>query len=45
MALFLNQMVRTLIYVQMNHLMVMEGVHHMRIAMVTRLLLKVGRTC
>jgi hypothetical protein len=32
-------------YLQMNHLMVMDSVYHGQIAMVTRLLLKVGRTC
>jgi hypothetical protein len=32
-------------YGQMNHLMVMESVGHMQIALVTRLLLKVARTC
>jgi hypothetical protein len=32
-------------YLHFNHLMVMESVDHMQIALVTILLLKVGRTC
>jgi hypothetical protein len=46
-VLFLEVMVRVS-YGQMNHLMVMESVDHMQITqitLVTRLLLKVGRTC
>jgi hypothetical protein len=39
-------MFRILSYVQeMNHLMVMASVNHGQINLVTRLLLKVGRTC
>jgi hypothetical protein len=32
-------------YLHVNHLMVMESVTHVQINLVTRLLLKVGRTC
>ena len=32
-------------YMHSNHLMVMRSVHHGQINLVTRLLLKVGRTC
>jgi hypothetical protein len=44
-VLCLKEIVHGLSYMQMNHLMVMESVYHMQINLVTRLLLKVERTC
>jgi hypothetical protein len=39
------ELLNGLSYVQVNHLMVIESVSHVQMNLVTRLLMKVGRTC